>query len=92
MLAAVCAALIFVLGLFAASPVLHGQLHHDTTSSTKDDCAIVLFANGISVPLTVIALPPPSPEWCEQIQFSLTEVCLDSPRYLLQPERGPPAA
>jgi len=92
LLAAGCAALIFALGLFAASPALHGQLHHAATSSTNDDCAIVLFANGVSVPLTVIALPPPPPEWCEQIQFSSTEVCLDSPRYLLQPERGPPVA
>jgi hypothetical protein len=90
LLAAGCAALIFALGLFAASPALHGQLHHDTTASTDDGCAIVLFAGGVSVPLAAIAVTPPSAEWCEPVYFGSTEICLDSPRYLLQPGRGPP--
>jgi hypothetical protein len=88
----VCTVLIFALGLFAASPALHGQLHHDTTSSTRDGCAIVLFAGGVSMPLAVNAAPPTTAEWHVQIRFAPTEICLDSPRYLLHPERGPPVA
>lgn len=85
-----CAVLIFVLGIFAASPTLHSQLHHGTDSSVDDGCAITLFANGVSVSLPVIVLPPPAGEWRELSVVALREVLLDSPRYLLQPERGPP--
>jgi len=91
-LATGCALLVFGLGLFAASPVLHQQLHHNPGSSAEDGCAIVLFANGVSVPLVLAAPPPPSVDWHEQIHVRLAEVFLDSPRYLLQPERGPPLA
>ncbi len=89
-LAAGGAVLIFVLGLFAASPILHQHLHHDTGLAADDGCAIVLFANGVSLPLTVIAAPPTAVEWGEQPYHSSIEIILDSPRYLLHPERGPP--
>ncbi|MSU24117.1 MAG: hypothetical protein EXS32_09890 [Opitutus sp.] len=92
LLATGCAFLIFALGLLAASPALHGQLHHDATLPTEDGCAIVLFAGGVAVPLAVVAVPPSPPEWRAQVQVVSTEISLDSPRYLLQPERGPPVA
>ncbi|HEY4246794.1 MAG TPA: hypothetical protein VGM64_08055 [Lacunisphaera sp.] len=83
--------MIFALGLFAASPILHQQLHHhDTHLAADDGCAIVLFANGVSVPLAVIATPPTAVEWIEQAYHPSIEIILDSPRYLLHPERGPP--
>jgi hypothetical protein len=87
-----CAAVIFALGLFAASPSLHEQLHHKGDTSSDDGCAVVLFAGGVSMPLAVMAPPPPSAEWSEQTYAVSTEIFLDSPRYLLQPERGPPLA
>lgn len=90
LLATVCAALVFALGLFAANPRLHAQLHHNDHSSSDDGCAVVLFANGVSVPLGAIAAPPPSTEWRELGHASSAEIFLDSPRYLLQPGRGPP--
>ena len=90
LLAVGCAALVFALGLLAASPVLHGHLHHDDASAVDDGCAVVLFAGGGSVPMALRATPPPPAEWCEAVYAGSTEVCLDSPRYLLQPERGPP--
>jgi hypothetical protein len=89
-LATGCAGLIFALGLFAVSPALHAQLHHKGDASSDDGCAVVLFAGGVSMPLAVNAAPPPSAEWSEQAYVSSTEIFLDSPRYLLQPERGPP--
>lgn len=89
-LAAGGAALIFALGLFAASPILHQHLHHGADSAPDDGCAIVLFAAGVSVPLAVTA-PRPPPEVGQERRSAVTiEVLLDSPRYLLQPERGPP--
>ena len=90
LLAAVCIVVVFALGLLAASPVLHDQLHHGQAPATDDGCAVVLFANGISVPLALIALPPAPVEWRKQDYFGATELLLDSPRYLLQPVCGPP--
>jgi len=92
LLATGCAALIFALGLFAASPSLHVKLHHHGHASSDDGCAIVLFASGVAMPLAVTAMPPPAADWPEPLYFSSPEILLDAPRYLLQPERGPPAA
>jgi hypothetical protein len=89
-LATGCAVLIFALGLFAASPTLHEQLHAGTPGSLDDGCAVVLFASGIAVSMPVIALPPVAGQWHELPAVSSREIFLDSPRYLLQPERGPP--
>ena len=84
--------MVFALGLCAVSPLLHEQLHHGAHLSPDDDCAIVLFANGVSVPLAVVALPLPSSEWSEQPYVSSTELILTSPRYLRLPAHGPPVA
>ena len=91
-LAAGSAAMVFALGVFAASPALHEQLHVGSDSALDDGCAIVLFANGVSMPLAMTAPPPPVATWCQQPPVSAPEVLVESPRYLLQPERGPPAA
>jgi predicted MFS family arabinose efflux permease len=90
-LAAVCAGLVFALGLFAASPNLHDQLHHNA-HLPDDGCAVVLFAGGVSVPLTATPLPAPSTEWREESFVSSTELILAAPRYLLPPTHGPPVA
>ena len=76
--------------MFAASPRLHELLHQHNQSSVDDGCAIALFANGVSVPLAMIIAPPAPAEWREPNSVGSTELLLDSPRYLLQPERGPP--
>ena len=84
--------LVFALGILAVSPTLHEQLHHNAPPSSDDGCAIVLFAGGVSMPLTINAVPPPPAEWRELPYVSTNELLLASPRYLLQPERGPPVA
>jgi len=90
LLATGCAVLIFTLGLFAASPALHDQLHAGSHAAWDDGCAVALFASGVSVTPALVALPPPAVEWRELPCVVTREVLLDSPRYLLQPERGPP--
>ena len=84
------AALVFALGVFAASPELHSRLHVHDGVPADDGCAVVLFANGVSAPLAAIAIAPPPVEWREQPRAQTAEIFLASPRYLRQPERGPP--
>ena len=90
LLAGGSAALVLALAVFAASPELHSWLHSDDGVAGDDGCAVVLFANGVSAPLGVIAVVPPSATWQEQPRAIAEEICLASPRYLHQPERGPP--
>jgi len=92
LLATGCAVLVFTLGLFAASPLLHEQLHSYANAASDDGCAVVMFANGVSVLLTVQALPLPSADWREQPYVRAVQILLDSPRYLLLPGRDPPVA
>lgn len=89
-IAAGCMMLVLALGIFAASPVLHDQLHHGQAPAADDGCAVVLFANGVSLPLALVAVPPAPAEWQKQDYFGAAELLLDSPRYLLQPVCGPP--
>lgn len=92
LLAAGSAVVVFALGLFAASPVLHEQLHHHVDRTLEDGCAIALFASGVSLPLAATAVPPRIVEWREPRLVASPEIFLDSPRYLRRPERGPPVA
>ena len=85
-----CIALVFALGLLAASPTLHEQLHHDAAGSAEDGCAIVLFANGVPAPLVLNLALPLLLERGEPGFRGAPELMLDSPRYRLQPGRGPP--
>lgn len=91
-IASLCAVLIFVLGLCAASPALHQHLHAGAGGTSDDGCVVALFATGVSVPYAAVAVAPPPTRWCELPRTVTDEVFLDSPRYLLQPERGPPIA
>ena len=84
--------MVLALGLFAASPQLHQQLHPHVDSTLEGGCAVVLFAGGVSLPLTATALPPRDSARQELRAAPATEIHLDSPRYLLRPERGPPGA
>jgi hypothetical protein len=92
LLAAGCAALVLALTIFAASPVAHDWLHLDTDGAAQSDdgCAVKLFAAGVSVPLAPISVPVPGETPRVISPATATEVLLVSPRYLRQPERGPP--
>jgi hypothetical protein len=83
--------LVFVLGIIAASPSLH-QLFHDggIGNGVDHQCAITVFANGISVLPDLPAVVPPVQSVCERPAPPLAEIRLLAPRFLLRPERGPP--
>jgi hypothetical protein len=91
-LALLCVALILALGVFAVSPGLHRQLHDSHAATTEDQCGVVLFATGVSVPVALMAAVPPAAEWITSVARVVVEVSLEAPRYLLRPERGPPLA
>jgi len=76
--------------VFAASPTLHERLHAGPQAVADDGCAVALFAGGVSLDVPVVALPPSATQWSELPAATTRELFLESPRYLLQPERGPP--
>ncbi len=95
-----CAALVLALTVFAASPLAHDWLHqaddhghahrHHDGEDSDDACAVVLFAGGVDLPVGPIALTPPGALVGGISPVTAAEVFLVSPRWLRQPERGPP--
>lgn len=98
---------VLVLGLtfFSASPQahrwLHGHAHHACSdhaelpaAPTADHhhCAITLFAHGVQVDAAPSALVPPRIVLQVLARIASTEFDLVAPRYLHQPERGPPSS
>ena len=102
--AAGCAGLVLALTLFAASPLAHDWVHsagkqhtcHEhpdrapTPANGAHDCAVVLFASGVDLPVEPLALRPPEQVAQTVSAAAAAEVYLVSPRYLRHPERGPP--
>lgn len=102
---AACAALVLALTIFAASPIAHDWLHavekkhtcHEhpapaSPATVDHDCAVVLFASGVELPVAPAALTPPRLITQGISPVTAAEFYLVSPRYLRQPERGPPAS
>lgn len=88
-LAGASVALLLLLSVLAASPVLHRALHADADHDSHE-CAVVLFASGVTLALGVFAIAAPAVVWRVEPAAVLAELFLASPRYLRQPERGPP--
>ena len=92
--------MVFALTLFAASPEAHALLHekdrcpgHDhgpVETESDHTCAVVLFASGVSLPVEPLFVTPPTTVAAGVSPVTAAEVFLVSPRYLRQPERGPP--
>ena len=105
MLSAVCAALVLALVMLGASPAAHQWLHASDAAhacakhaakapapGVEHDCAIVLFAHGVENSTGQITAGLPRIR-AERIAFlASAELHLASPRFLLPPERGPPAS
>ncbi len=83
-------ALVLALTVFAASPALHEHLHDATDTAHDESCPIVLFANSADVPAAALSAPAPLPTSHTLAPTVAREIFLSPPRYLRQPERGPP--
>jgi hypothetical protein len=89
-LAAAGVALLLLLTASAASPALHHWLHGDTVDDATDNCAVVLFTAGVTLAAAAVAVAAPRLVWNDRRVRAIEEIFLASPRYLRQPERGPP--
>jgi len=89
-LAAMGVALLLLLTASAASPALHQWLHGESAHADSDNCAVVLFASGITLATAIIAIEALQISWEELRPRSVEEIFLTAPHYLRQPERGPP--
>lgn len=67
----------------APRPLAHADADADT-------CAVVLFASGVEIAVGPVALTPPQLAVGSISPVTAAEFYLVSPRYLRQPERGPP--
>lgn len=86
------AVLVLALTVFAASPALHEHLHDATHTHHDESCPIVLFASSADAPPAPLSAPIP-PLATRLLAPSIArEIFLSPPRYLRQPERGPPAS
>lgn len=89
-MAALCASLVLVLCILAASPAAHHWLHHDSDQDGHD-CAVVTFAHGLTSAETVTVLTAvvraiaPVAQVCHQPEIA-------SPAHVLPPGQGPPLA
>jgi hypothetical protein len=91
LLAAGSALLVLLLVAASASPALHARLHADPHATGGDHtCAVVLFSSGLALATTATPVIPPPRAWSACALATPDELLLDSPRYLRQPERGPP--
>ncbi len=104
-LAGLLAVLVVGLGLASASPQAHAWMHggeahaHEACAHPAPDapdaqhadhvCAVVLFAQGIELPLDAVFLAQPS-AGLTTVLLAPDALYLAQPRYLRQPERGPP--
>jgi hypothetical protein len=93
-IAAGCAALVLALTVFAASPVAHSLLHDDAHQHAvhEEPCAVVMFASGVALPVAPLAITPPMAILQFVARATAPEIFFVSPRYLWQPERGPPSS
>lgn len=84
-------ALVLGLTVFAASPALHDLLHSATDTTHDDACPVVLFAQGMVAPTEPVTAPLPPVHFVSAAPTAARQIFLSPPRYLRQPERGPPA-
>jgi hypothetical protein len=99
------ALLVIALGLAQVSPEAHALAHgHNDHAHAGCDhgnvadkpvgdedhrCAVELFGQGTELPVTP-SIVPSLRSWHETSFPAPTELYLSAPRYLRQPERGPP--
>mgnify|MGYP007122451359 CR=1 FL=1 len=88
--AAGAAILVLALAVFTVSPGWHHALHNDGGPANSEGCAVDLFAQGVALSLGTVPVLPASISPCPPAHAPAAIIYLVSPRYLHQPERGPP--
>ncbi|PAW65560.1 MAG: hypothetical protein B9S34_10590 [Opitutia bacterium Tous-C1TDCM] len=96
--AAAAAALVLALTVFAASPGAHAWLHagadhachHGEATEEDAGCVVFQFAAGITAPAPQVPVLLPATRTAPAELRTEPRLHLISPRYLRQPERGPP--
>ncbi len=92
--AAGSAVLVLLLTVLAVSPQLHADFHaHDAATEavhTDDGCVVSLFAGGVTAAPAALFLAAPTTAHVAAALAPRTEIFVSPPRYLHQPERGPP--
>lgn len=88
-LAAMCAAMVFLLGLLAASPELHARVHNDADHEGHA-CAVTLFSHGADPAAIGVdcVVAPMAPVFVALVPEAPREVQSVVDR--LMPGRGPP--
>ena len=92
LLAAGGIALVLLLAVLAANPELHRLIHSGADTGQEDNCAVVLFAHGVSAPFDTAMVAATPAIWLALVHSETVEIFLTSPRYQHQPERGPPVS
>jgi hypothetical protein len=82
--------MMLTLTLASSSRPVHDWLHGDSSHETDHHCAVELFASGVTLAFGALPLSAPNAVGRAQPASGFQEVFLVSPRYLRQPERGPP--
>ncbi|MBW8781926.1 MAG: hypothetical protein JF599_08570 [Verrucomicrobia bacterium] len=101
LLAGLLTLVVLALTVLSVSPDAHAWLHAhehgdrpDSSAapdlSHDDGCAITLYAHGITAALDIPRLPAPQENWVQVSASIQRTLYLSVPRYLRQPERGPP--
>lgn len=90
--AAMGVALVLLLTAAASSPVLHDHLHGggDQAAAANHSCAVVLFASGVTAAVAAVWLAAVRVVWRELVREFADVILPPAPRFLRQPERGPP--
>lgn len=87
-LAGLLAFMVFGLGLLSVAPTLHLAIHHDADSA-QHQCAVDLFAGGVT-PVTAVVFFAPVALLALGSIAPVTRVALVAPTWTLPPGRGPP--
>ena len=85
-------AVMLTLTVASGSPVVHDCLHTDPSQDSDHQCAVVLFASGVTLVPGATELLRAEMTCRSQQVAAFEELFVVSPRYLRQPERGPPVS
>jgi hypothetical protein len=88
--AAAGAALVLVLTVLAVCPTLHAWLHGEKQVDADDDCAVVLFAQGVTPALAAVVAVVAALRVLAEKLPDPARVFLAAPDFQFPPTCGPP--